>query len=218
MGWDEKRERHPLLRVEKAHRRPPTHRHCSPDSLGTSRRRTSSVTVPTSTAVLVSLFFMYRARRERERGARLVLDIYSRFSTTLAKALSVLRARNLNSFTSSPRYTLSDLGDVRTLCPTRRPPATRSIPMLLRAGKAHGCDRARPQNWGTVWRLVKQEFIQNMEACLCVWSPRLAEICGPAERCLRFKLPSVSPSTCMGGSVISGIHLALLTLMWLNDS
>ena len=49
------------------------------ESLGTSSRRESSVTVPTSTATFPSFPFMNLARREIESGALFMLDMHKRF-------------------------------------------------------------------------------------------------------------------------------------------
>jgi len=106
-------------------------------SLGTSARRTSSVTLPTSTAVCDSLPFMNVASLLRLSGGRLMRLMNSRFSTTLQNLLSVRRARNLYSFTSSFRYTLSLFGAVRCVF-LLRPPAIRSIPILRRGQRKAG--------------------------------------------------------------------------------
>ena len=68
-------------------------------SFGTSRRRLSSVMVPTSTATLSSLPFMMRARRESESGALWILLCSSRRRMVWLKAEPVRRARKRKSYT-----------------------------------------------------------------------------------------------------------------------
>lgn len=59
-------------------------------TLGTSSRRLSSVTVPTTTTVFLSLpFFRLALTRDRETGGRLMREVKRRRRTTLLKAESV---------------------------------------------------------------------------------------------------------------------------------
>jgi len=99
---------------------------------GTSRKRTSSVTDPITTAVFASL--PSRAKNFAmdliEIGGRLVREAKRRFSTTLLNFASVRRARKRYSLTSSRRYRFSETGAVRPdFLVALRPPATISIPI-----------------------------------------------------------------------------------------
>jgi hypothetical protein len=67
-------------------------------TFGTSRTRKSSVTVPTTTAILSYFAPRCLMSLERESGGRLVLEATSLLRTVLVKADSVLRDRNLNNY------------------------------------------------------------------------------------------------------------------------
>lgn len=71
--------------------------------LGTSRRRGSSSTVPTITAILSFLFFMYLTKVEVEIGGRFTRLIHNRFKIVSLKALPVLRAKKRYNFLSTPK-------------------------------------------------------------------------------------------------------------------
>ena len=64
---------------------------------GTSIRRTSSVMVPTRTAVLSYFPFIKVASLEMETGAFWILECLSLWRTVLEKLVSVLLERNLNN-------------------------------------------------------------------------------------------------------------------------
>lgn len=72
--------------------------------LGVSAKRASNVTVPTTTAMILSdLPFSSFAKRDVDTGARVVRDMNKRFSTVSLKAEPVRRARKRYSFTNSAR-------------------------------------------------------------------------------------------------------------------
>ena len=75
-----------------------------------SRMRTSLVTVPTSTAIFLSLPFISLAIFEIDMGGRFDRDMKRRFSTTALNLASVLRAKKRYSLTRSLMYTFSDFG------------------------------------------------------------------------------------------------------------
>merc|ERR1719188_1836771 len=107
---------------------------------GQSRKRMSSVTVPTQTAILPSFSFMQCATRCRPRGRLFLRVVLSLFRITLLNFESDLRQRNLYSLQRSLMYGFSDLvtrGFFLVL------PWSMSIPMALL-----GCDL-----WGWGWHL-----------------------------------------------------------------
>eukprot|EP00418_Pyrodinium_bahamense_P088177 CAMPEP_0179038730 /NCGR_PEP_ID=MMETSP0796-20121207/14785_1 /TAXON_ID=73915 /ORGANISM="Pyrodinium bahamense, Strain pbaha01" /LENGTH=79 /DNA_ID=CAMNT_0020735059 /DNA_START=466 /DNA_END=705 /DNA_ORIENTATION=+ len=62
---------------------------------GTSYTRLSSVTVPTTQAILPSLFSMFLMSFDRERGGLFVFDMLSLLKITLLNLESVRRAMKL---------------------------------------------------------------------------------------------------------------------------
>jgi len=73
-------------------------------SLGTVRRRLSSVTVPITTMVLLLDFSeVFETILEMETGGLLIRDMKRRRRTTLLKEESVRRAKKRYSFTSNLR-------------------------------------------------------------------------------------------------------------------
>lgn len=85
-------------------------RNAATESLGTVRRRLSSVIVPITTMVLpLWASVTLETSRERETGGRLILDIKRRRSTTLLKLDSVRPNRTENS-NQPPIVTISKSG------------------------------------------------------------------------------------------------------------
>merc|ERR1719183_2603327 len=65
------------------------------ESFGTSTVRLSSVTVPTTQAILPSLFAILLASFDKETGGLLRADMFKRLEMTLLNLESVRRAKNL---------------------------------------------------------------------------------------------------------------------------
>merc|ERR1711928_203283 len=76
----------------------------------------SSVTVPTTTAILSSrpAIFMNLASRATDSGGRWIFDMNKRFKMIRLNLLLVRLAKNLYNLTRSRKYTSSDLGSRRT--------------------------------------------------------------------------------------------------------